>query len=505
VNEATQQAEKADQNVKSRAQKQGGFANLGMLSGAVPSKKVSPLGFFSKAEEVAQSKLPNAGSGESFANALRNNGVKPDEMKWSGLDDLLAKPKVTKQEVLDHLAQNNVQVQEVTNGGISPMDAKWLDRMDEILKSGERKLTPIEQEQYNRLTERDSLPRTSGGGPKFEAYQQPNVLAHVRFNDRTSPDGKKTLFIEELQSDWHQKGRKQGYATPESSAELAGIKSAAERGEMQNDLRRYALQNAVPDAPFKNTWHELAMKRMLRYASENGYDRLAWTTGEQQAGRYDLSKQVQELKYYKHPDDTFRLAAVDNSGNSHLVADKVEAAKLADYVGKEVAEKIARGEGTPKGEKGLMSLSGLDLKVGGEGMKGFYDKILPDFLNKYGKKWGARVQDTSINVGTAGLGKSAYEVRQTRDGWGVFDGDVELQSFGSHERNARNYADELSQRNGVGPQPVHSLDITSAMKKSVMEEGQPLFTVPPFLIPAAAGAGVAAAGYAANQKKKAKA
>jgi hypothetical protein len=41
-------------------------------------------------------------------------------------------------------------------------------------------------------------------------FDQPNILAHLRVNDRTV-DGKKTLFVEEIQSDWHQAGRKKGY------------------------------------------------------------------------------------------------------------------------------------------------------------------------------------------------------------------------------------------------------------------------------------------------------
>jgi hypothetical protein len=43
-------------------------------------------------------------------------------------------------------------------------------------------------------------------------FDQPNILAHLRVNDRTV-DGKKTLFVEEIQSDWHQAGRKKGYAS----------------------------------------------------------------------------------------------------------------------------------------------------------------------------------------------------------------------------------------------------------------------------------------------------
>ena len=39
-------------------------------------------------------------------------------------------------------------------------------------------------------------------------FDQPNILAHVRFNERTDPQGKRTLFVEELQSDWGQTLRK---------------------------------------------------------------------------------------------------------------------------------------------------------------------------------------------------------------------------------------------------------------------------------------------------------
>ena len=42
-------------------------------------------------------------------------------------------------------------------------------------------------------------------------YSEDNVVAHVRFNTRTSLTGETILFIEELQSDWHTKGREKGY------------------------------------------------------------------------------------------------------------------------------------------------------------------------------------------------------------------------------------------------------------------------------------------------------
>jgi hypothetical protein len=41
-------------------------------------------------------------------------------------------------------------------------------------------------------------------------FSEPNVLAHTRLNDRVDSDGKRVLFVEEIQSDWHQAGRKKG-------------------------------------------------------------------------------------------------------------------------------------------------------------------------------------------------------------------------------------------------------------------------------------------------------
>ena len=38
-----------------------------------------------------------------------------------------------------------------------------------------------------------------------------------------------------------------------------------------------------PAVPLEKNWHEVAMKRMLRLAAEEGFDKVAWTTGEQQA------------------------------------------------------------------------------------------------------------------------------------------------------------------------------------------------------------------------------
>lgn len=91
-----------------------------------------------------------------------------------------------------------------------------------------------------------------------------NPIAHLRMSDRNTAAGERALLLEELQSDWHQQGRKQGYRA---------------RGEFSDQPGDYR----VPDAPFKKTqeWVELGLKRALDEAVRGGYDRVALPTGEQ--------------------------------------------------------------------------------------------------------------------------------------------------------------------------------------------------------------------------------
>jgi len=54
--------------------------------------------------------------------------------------------------------------------------------------------------------------------------------------------------------------------------------------------------DAIPAAPFEKNWQELGMKRMIRYAAENGYDKIAWTSGEQQAKRYNIANVINGIE-----------------------------------------------------------------------------------------------------------------------------------------------------------------------------------------------------------------
>ena len=171
------------------------------------------------------------------------------------------------------------------------------------------------------------------------------------------------------------------------------------------------------------------MKRMIRYAAENGYDRISWDTGATNAERYDLSKQIDRIGYTKRSDGKYVFAA-EKDGAPVLEEDGVTLDRIADVLGKEIATKIERGEGRVYDRYNgnvTAELTGLDLKVGGEGMTAFYDKQLPLVANKLGKKFGAKVEQGSVPTGDK-------------------------------------------------TEAAHSLPITDAMRRVVVEEGQPLFS-----------------------------
>lgn len=352
------------------------------------------------------------------------------------------------------------------------------------------------------------------GNFRSSHWSEPNVLAHVRFNTR-EVDGKKVLFLEEIQSDWHQKGRRSGYKQPVPQLtiheeELSWVARDAQglqwgevgkgtvsgRQEAEEYLNRYIRQReaestqGVPNAPFKTTWHELALKRMLRYAAEHGYDALAWTTGEQQAERYDLSKQVKAINWYDPRYDGYRetvgtrevaieiprgsdiTIAIDDDGKVLTgTHSQFYGQHLSDVVGKDIADKILAA---PNG-----TLSGEGLRIGGEGMKGFYNKILPAFLNKYGKKWGAQVEAMKAPV------TQSLRVEQNKDSedgeWRLYDpitGDffidpVTLNVMSFDTKHAAQ--DWLAKKGKLGGVPVHAFPITESMKHSVLTDGQALF------------------------------
>lgn len=266
----------------------------------------------------------------------------------------------------------------------------------------------------------------------------PNYVAHMRLNERPDSEGRNGLFIEEIQSDRHQQGREKGYAGEgtnemEEFEKLRDIPASQRTQEQQarfDELSFKVLKSqerGIPDAPFRKDWSVQMFKRALRDAIEGDKEWIGWTKGETQAERFDISKQVDEIRHYPdmgYGEDKYIRIELDlANGQKHLLSVNKETGNtisgvgpaewsgkpLAEIIGKETADKILSGQGEdkvsePQGlarlggttPKNYKSLSGEGLKIGGQGMKGFYDQILPKEVGKYVKKWGAKVEEGKI-------------------------------------------------------------------------------------------------------------
>jgi hypothetical protein len=331
---------------------------------------------------------------------------------------------------------------------------------------------------------------------------EPNVLAHMRVQDRKGPNGEKILHVEEIQSDWHQAGRKKGYKPDDyieqsnaldkefqdlvnkrgqlrDEAERIGYRGEGHKAlveeansitprlmqlQEQRDKMRDVINYGVPDAPFKKNWHELAMKRLLNYAADNGYDSIAITPGAEQAKRFDLSKQINTISWNKQSNGLYGIEA-DTVEGRPIIKKGLTEQELEDTVGKEVANRIVNGvgqfENDPLFDSGKLTrgrLENLDLKVGGEGMMGFYDKMLPDYLNTFGKPYGAQTGVMSIpgdrgatveRLGVAGRNLSEMTPQEVID--------------------FNKMVDE------AGAMKLHNFPITPEMRESIKQKGLPLY------------------------------
>ena len=383
---------------------------------------------------------------------------------------------------------------------------------------------------------------------KSQHWDDPNVLAHIRVQDRKGANGEKILHVEEIQSDWHQEGRKKGYATgkeeqdyvdylsslelrakneakqdfisegvAEDKAEVMASRMAKRLAEdprhladyfgadvkakqMELNKARVDARSAIPDAPFKKSWHELAMKRLLNYAADNGYDSIAITPGAEQAKRYDLSKQINTISWNKQSDGLYNIEA-DAVNGRPIIKKGMTEQELENTVGKEVANRIVNGVGQfandPLFDSGKLTrgkLENLDLQVGGEGMKGFYDKMLPDYLNTYGKPYGAQVQMDSVPISTRDPKSTGWDGGQgdhpfmtSQDLSEPFDGMVELlrrnPETGEQELVGRmlradseaRIASELMKLDKFNQIKLHNFPITPEMRESIKTKGLPLY------------------------------
>jgi hypothetical protein len=335
-------------------------------------------------------------------------------------------------------------------------------------------LSPAEQSEYFSLIdkrEKAGAAFTAPGAHAVSPEADKNRLAHIFLDERKDAKGDRVLFVQEMQSDWAQTGRNKGFFDFGQKAELPeGTKifepgafglplgplplpgqtdqvftvqiprSVFGRSLFYGTTREEALANAqsfvakpslsaIPSAPFvTNTedWLNLSLKRVIKEAVDNDIDTVAFIKGEQAADKYDLSKQIDEINVVGRTDvltgeqtksvalDTTRGQSLRFGINKEGIVDNVDDSSMSNFIGKGLDEVIGKDLAKKIMDGGSQTISGEGLKVGGEGMKGFYDNILPKTAEKLLKKLGGgKVETVKISEGDQYLGfKITPEMRE---------------------------------------------------------------------------------------------
>lgn len=277
-----------------------------------------------------------------------------------------------------------------------------------------------------------------------------NTLMHVRTSDLPIdwalggeynpflPKGDQALVIEEIQSDWHQKGRDAGYRGPVKVVDVeqvdrndpylvgrfqhvdentAVVKAKVEFGGRLVDgyytvhkdwvdqprmmesliaeqfMRTNNYYEAAPQAPFEKTWHEVGLKRAIRMAAEEGYGEMLWPAGKEHAALYNqvLADNLDQV-VVQESTRTGLIEVMGMKGGAPVTRKEVTESELPGMIGgkmaKEAMEQIRAGK--------RAEFSGDNLTIGGKGMEGFYDQMLPAAAKKLVRKFGSDVERVTI-------------------------------------------------------------------------------------------------------------
>lgn len=474
--------------------------------------------------------------GDEYQEALDNKAKEIVGDRDATFDDLYGRDRETAREAVESELGFNPETQyekyrtpggenyreillKLPKRGLSEGEQDILMTYESNIRRGDV-LDPFHQKQYENLLAKKEAGSQDYFTPHFEG--EPNVLAHIRVQDFKTPEGKKVLLVDEIQSDWHQAAHQKrqkeikrlmtergidkkqasalvpenkGYAQLETSRMTGTVVDAGDgtyrvewpdgtfsggynqEGAMQKALEgKSNAEPGVPDAPFKKNWHELAMKRVLDYAADKGYDTVAITPGAEQANRYKLSSHIDNMMVSDTYQGTRQISwrptgqatdsalKFDEHGNvvQSMLPD-LKGKNISDVFGKDLAEKIMQA-------KPYERFEGVDLDIGGEGMKGFYDQILPTYLNNLGKQYGASVGQMDLKIKP-----DLY--------------------FPPYNNNLTTFVPGEVQR-------VHSFDITPQMREEIKAKGLPLYgkIALPEAGTLAAGSGAATIGIGAPEQ-----
>lgn len=173
----------------------------------------SPSNMYSQMGRSLERKLPGRASPKEMRELVNKFWKKGDykkaELEWSGLDQWLTakhntypKDKLTKEDILDYVRKNELEVKVVTRRG--------------TMASGQYS-SYVEGDPANWSDYQEILITLPSREARYSQHFADDTIAHFRtverkFKDPITGEERRVLFMEEMQSDWHQKGRQLGYA-----------------------------------------------------------------------------------------------------------------------------------------------------------------------------------------------------------------------------------------------------------------------------------------------------
>lgn len=116
-------------------------------------------------------------------------------------------------------------------------------------------------------------------------YKTRNVLVHIRLSLRTVQDGRRVMYLDEIQSDWH-----------------------ADLFEQAKNAEEYSGSMKIPDAPFRKEWPLLALKVMIWWAQRQKLDGVALSPAHIQDLRWGGNGPPEVLYKKLLPDAALQLA-----------------------------------------------------------------------------------------------------------------------------------------------------------------------------------------------------
>jgi len=314
----------------------------------------------------------------------------------------------------------------------------------------------------------------------FSHFNEKNILAWMRTTERYGPSGERILFVEEVQSDWHQRGSRYGYRGDEEGLSPEAIKvldDGIKAAEHERVLATIALDEVLDSSDLLGFDTKGEARRAVRFNRDwaerwDVTDPVAIEAGDRYAMAVESHRQAKALKR-----EALRkvVDAVPNAPFKGRGWPSLAMKRIIRLAAEEGYDQVAWTPGHVQNKR-------AGREADDSAHVNFYDNELVNLTNKAARKLdknanvvrnGQRVQTSTGAPFRVELRRNPRLYGQAREtlGWYVMDatnriasGPYELEEVARGIANKKNHQQIR----------VHSLDITEQMKEAALE-GQTLF------------------------------